>query len=138
MGSRRATLAWLTVPGVVLLFAVGATIDGRAAAHPPTPAGEAATSRTGGPAALGARQAGGDEGQDFFDGNCGMCHSPDGEWAFEKRPHRDADTYYEMLGRLPEINETMPPFPGDEAQRRAVAAYLAKVTAKNPPAKDKK
>ena len=85
-----------------------------------------------------ARQPGNDEGKGFFDENCGMCHSADGQWAIEKRPHRDADAFYEMLGRLPEINEMMPPFPGNDAQRRAVASHLATLTAGNPPATDKK
>lgn len=37
----------------------------------------------------------------------------------------DAPRAYEALGRLPQLNPAMPPFRGTDADRRALAAYLA-------------
>ncbi len=70
-----------------------------------------------------------DAGRAYVDDNCAMCHGADAEWPFAGRRARTADAFYEMLGRLPEINDVMPPFEGDEALRRAVASHLAGLTA---------
>jgi hypothetical protein len=59
-------------------------------------------------------------------------HGADGEWPMTKEGRRSADEFYELLGRLPEVNEMMPPFPGNDAERRAVAEHLATLTASNP------
>jgi mono/diheme cytochrome c family protein len=80
------------------------------------------------PAPAGA----GEVGPAFFEANCSMCHGADGEWPMAKRPRRSADEFYEILGRLPEVNEMMPPFSGNEGERRAVAQHLAALTASNP------
>jgi mono/diheme cytochrome c family protein len=82
-----------------------------------------------------ARPADGDAGQAFFEANCTMCHGADSEFPMAKVGRRTVDEFYGLLGRLPEINEMMPPFPGTDAERRAVAAHLAALTASNPPAK---
>jgi mono/diheme cytochrome c family protein len=71
-------------------------------------------------------------GPTFFEANCSMCHGADGEWPMTKEGRRSADEFYELLGRLPEVNEMMPPFPGNDAERRAVAEHLATLTASNP------
>ena len=71
-------------------------------------------------------QAAGDTGQRFFDENCAMCHGADGQWPMPRTAGRSADEYYESLGRLPQVNEMMPPFAGNDEQRRAVAAYLSR------------
>ncbi|HUL59009.1 MAG TPA: c-type cytochrome [Anaeromyxobacteraceae bacterium] len=34
---------------------------------------------------------------------------------------------YETIGRLPSVSRAMPPFPGSDDERRALAAYLAAV-----------
>ena len=36
---------------------------------------------------------------------------------------------YETVGRLPSVSRAMPPFPGSDDERRAIAAYLAAVGA---------
>ena len=66
-----------------------------------------------------------DLGKAYFDVNCAMCHAADGEWPMAARTARSADEFAEMLGHLPEVNEMMPAFSGNEAQRRAVAELLS-------------
>ena len=52
-----------------------------------------------------------------------MCHGPD---AIPLDPKgRTADELFELIGRLPSINEGMPPFAGSDAERRALAEHLA-------------
>lgn len=75
--------------------------------------------------AIAREAAEGDAGRQFFDGNCAICHGDDAQWPMRQRAARAPDAFYEMLGRLPQVNELMPPFEGDEALRRAVAAHLA-------------
>lgn len=75
---------------------------------------------------------GADSGQRYFDANCAMCHGAGSEFPLSARPARSAEAFYEMLGRLPEINEVMSPFDGDEGLRRALAAYLATLSTKEP------
>jgi mono/diheme cytochrome c family protein len=75
--------------------------------------------------ALSAPAPAGDPGQTFFEANCAMCHGPAGAWPLSRKAPRTAGAYYELLGRLPEVNEMMPPFTGSDADRRAVAAHLA-------------
>jgi len=88
------------------------------------------------PASLAATTAGaaGQDGAAYFEANCSMCHGPDGEWPMAKRPSRSADEFEALLGRLPELNEMMPPFEGTDADRRALAQHLAKLTSENAPA----
>jgi mono/diheme cytochrome c family protein len=69
-----------------------------------------------------------DAGAAFFEANCAMCHGPDGEWPLAKRAARTAAEFEALLGRLPEVNEMMPPFPGNDEERRAVAEHLAALT----------
>ncbi len=42
---------------------------------------------------------------------------------------RTAAQLYEMLGRLPQVNEAMPAFEGSEELRKALADYLAALPA---------
>jgi mono/diheme cytochrome c family protein len=61
-----------------------------------------------------------------FDAACGMCHGPDGDWPMPPRiAGRNAEQLYELLGRLPQLNDMMPPFEGTDAERRALANHLA-------------
>jgi mono/diheme cytochrome c family protein len=63
-------------------------------------------------------------GPKLFGENCAMCHGTDADFPFDAQGRR-ADVFYEMLGRLPAVNEAMPPFEGSEAERRALAEHLA-------------
>jgi hypothetical protein len=38
---------------------------------------------------------------------------------------RSAGDFYELIGRLPQVREEMPPFAGSEDERRALAQHLA-------------
>jgi mono/diheme cytochrome c family protein len=89
-----------------------ATLDGR------SPADAAGALAPEGP---------GEDGHTIFETNCSMCHGADAAFPFAKyrAKGRDADAYYELLGRLTEVNDMMPAFEAPDAQRRALARYLA-------------
>lgn len=77
--------------------------------------------------AFDAEHAGGAR---FFEDNCSMCHGQDGDFPFDAK-ERSPDTLYEMIGRLPAINDAMPPLEATDVERRALAEYLATLTGKN-------
>ena len=84
-------------------------------------------------AQLAAATTADDPGRAYFDDNCAMCHGDGGEWPLAARPPQPVAAYYDMLGRLPAINEVMPPFEGDESLRRALAVHLSALGASQPP-----
>lgn len=65
-------------------------------------------------------------GRTYYESNCSACHAPDGLAPFDARD-RSADQLYEMIGRLPGINEMMPDFEGSDEERRALAEYMATI-----------
>jgi len=79
--------------------------------------------------AAGSLSPSGEDGHSLFDANCSMCHGPDGPFPFSNyvSKKRSAEMFYDMLGRLPAINDAMPPLDATEAQRRVLAAYLAQL-----------
>jgi mono/diheme cytochrome c family protein len=84
------------------------------ALRPPAPASSPASAEG---ATAGAGRA-------YFEANCAACHGPDGLAPFDNKNRAPADLY-EMIGRLPKINEMMPAFGGTDAERKALAAHLA-------------
>ena len=67
-------------------------------------------------------------GKAVFDDACAMCHDPDGDWPMAPRvAGRSEAQLYDLLGRLPVLNDMMPEFEGTEAERRALAGYLAEL-----------
>jgi len=82
--------------------------------------------RTGGATreALVAQRQAGATASAYFEENCSLCHGADAEFPFDARG-RSADELQALLGRLPEINDVMPPFEGSDELRRALAEYLA-------------
>jgi mono/diheme cytochrome c family protein len=65
-------------------------------------------------------------GRQVFEDYCAMCHLEEGDWPMGKMlKGRGAEELYDLIGRLPEVNEGMPPFEGSEEERRALADYLA-------------
>lgn len=78
-----------------------------------------------------AEAVAGDLGSHVFDAGCAMCHGEDGEWPMSKRAARSAAGFYDQIGRLPELNDLMPPFDGTDEERRALAGHLAALTAPN-------
>ena len=77
----------------------------------------------GAPSTLPARPAA-SPAKAYFDEQCAVCHGPGGEFPISGRGRTPAQLY-EMLGRLPEVNEMMPPFEGSDDLRRALSEYLA-------------
>jgi mono/diheme cytochrome c family protein len=76
---------------------------------------------------IAAEESASNAGQEFFDANCAICHGDQSQWPMRQRPARVPDAFFELLGRLPQVNELMPPFEGDEALRHAVASHLASI-----------
>lgn len=65
-------------------------------------------------------------GREQFEGKCIFCHGDEADWAMRRlAPGRDAEAFYERIGRLPEVNPIMPPFEGSDEERHALADYLA-------------
>ena len=66
------------------------------------------------------------DGAAVFDASCAMCHSKDGDFPIAPRVKGlDEAQLYDVIGKLPERNPMMPAFEGSEAERRALAKYLA-------------
>ena len=64
-------------------------------------------------------------GAEAFEQHCSACHGPESPWPVADRLRgRSAAEFYEMIGRLPQVREEMPPFSGTEDERRALAQYL--------------
>lgn len=89
----------------------------------------------GGMSAAGAARAlappaGEDDGHSLFETNCSMCHGRDAQFPFSSFAprRRTAQDLFEMLGRLPQVNGMMPPLEASEAERRALAEYLMRLT----------
>jgi mono/diheme cytochrome c family protein len=76
------------------------------------------------PSALSPPVPSADIGRTYYETNCAACHGPDGLAPFDARG-RKPEELYEMIGRLPAINEMMPAFEGTGEQRKALAEYLA-------------
>ena len=76
------------------------------------------------PAALAPPAPASDAGKAYFDANCAACHGPEGLAPFDHDARKPAELY-EMIGRLPGINEMMPAFEGSDVQRKALSEYLA-------------
>jgi mono/diheme cytochrome c family protein len=74
-------------------------------------------------------------GAEVFESHCAACHGPESPWPITERLRgRGAGDFYELIGRLPQIREEMPPFAGTEDERRALAQHLASLAATTPEA----
>jgi mono/diheme cytochrome c family protein/cytochrome bd-type quinol oxidase subunit 1 len=76
------------------------------------------------PSSLAASSPPSDAGKTYFEANCAACHGPEGLAPFDHDGRKPAELY-EMIGRLPAINEMMPAFEGSDEQRKALSEYLA-------------
>jgi len=83
------------------------------------------------PSSLSPPAPSADIGKTYYDANCAACHGPDGLAPLDPKNRRPAE-FYELIGRLPAINEMMPAFEGTEEQRKALADYLAALPGKAP------
>jgi mono/diheme cytochrome c family protein len=72
-------------------------------------------------------------GEEAFETYCAACHGPEAPWPIAERLHgRSSEELYDLLGRLPEVREEMPPFAGTEEEREALAEYLGGLAAATP------
>jgi mono/diheme cytochrome c family protein len=78
--------------------------------------------------AAGAVAAGGGAAATYFNENCSACHGDGADFPIGGRG-RTAAQLYDMLGRLPQVNEAMPAFEGSEELRKTLADYLAALPA---------
>jgi mono/diheme cytochrome c family protein len=86
--------------------------------------------RLGGDAEAGLAVAPADPGPAAFDTHCAACHGAAAPWPIAERLRwKTSGDYYDLLGRLEEVREEMPPFAGSEAERAALAEYLAALAA---------
>jgi mono/diheme cytochrome c family protein len=63
------------------------------------------------------------DGAQVFADHCGMCHGLDG--VLIDRTGGTVAAFYEVIGRLPQVNDAMPAFEGSDAERHALAEHLA-------------
>ncbi|RPJ57403.1 MAG: cytochrome c [Acidobacteria bacterium] len=82
----------------------------------------------GAPSTLPAAPVTASPAKPYFDEQCSACHGQGADFPIGGRG-RTAAQLYEMLGRLPQVNEMMPPFEGPDELRRALADYLASLPA---------
>jgi mono/diheme cytochrome c family protein len=69
-------------------------------------------------------------GAEVFERHCAACHGSEAPWPITDRLRgRSAGEFYELIGRLPQVREEMPPFAGSEDERRALAQYLGGLAA---------
>jgi mono/diheme cytochrome c family protein len=68
-------------------------------------------------------------GENIFSENCSDCHEIEGEEGIKNKlkRYRDFESILEILGKLEELSEDMPPFEGTEAEKQALARYLLKL-----------
>jgi hypothetical protein len=49
---------------------------------------------------------------------------------------RSEDELFELIARLPQVNDLMPPFGGSDAERRALARHLASLRQADAPGEE--
>ena len=70
------------------------------------------------------------DGATIFEADCSACHGDGGDWPIAPRiAGKSRAQLHDELGHLDTINENMPPFEGSDAQRDALADYLAGIAA---------
>jgi mono/diheme cytochrome c family protein len=64
-------------------------------------------------------------GRHVFQTRCALCHTIGGARRPLQLAGMDRETLESLVGSLSDINDSMPPFTGSEAERRALAGYLS-------------
>jgi mono/diheme cytochrome c family protein len=66
------------------------------------------------------------QGETVFKTHCADCHEIDGtdSVSLKIKSLESKEAIIEMLGKLPELNEDMPPFEGTEEEKKTLADYL--------------
>jgi mono/diheme cytochrome c family protein len=86
--------------------------------------------RLGGDAEAGIEASPVRGGAAVFERQCAACHGENAAWPVAARLHgRTARELYDLIGRLPQVREEMPPFSGTEEEREALAGFLGEVSA---------
>lgn len=86
--------------------------------------------KLGGGEVIARPAAGVVDGAAIFEANCSACHGDGSDWPIAPIiAGRNRDQLHESIGRLPELNEMMPPFEGSDAERDALAQHLAGIAA---------
>jgi mono/diheme cytochrome c family protein len=89
--------------------------------------------RLGGDERAGLEATPQEDGAEVFERHCAACHAPGSPWPISDRLRgRSAGEFYDLLARLPEVREEMPPFAGSEGERRALARHLGGLAATAP------
>lgn len=70
-------------------------------------------------------------GAKTFDEKCSPCHGPDAAVPFNPKG-RQASEFYDLIGRLPQVRDVMPPFEGTDEERRALSEFLPTLEAGRP------
>jgi mono/diheme cytochrome c family protein/cytochrome bd-type quinol oxidase subunit 1 len=69
-------------------------------------------------------------GAEAFERHCAACHGLGSPWPIRDRLRgRSAREFYDLVGRLSQVREEMPPFAGSEDERRALARHLGGLAA---------
>ena len=66
------------------------------------------------------------KGETVFENQCSVCHDitdPE-EFRLKLKKYKSFKEISDLLGRLDEISEDMPPFEGTESEKKALAEYL--------------
>jgi cytochrome bd-type quinol oxidase subunit 1/mono/diheme cytochrome c family protein len=86
--------------------------------------------RLGGDARAGLEVSVPGGGARVFEQNCSPCHGADAAWPIRTRLRgRSVRELYDVIGRLPQVREEMPPFSGTDGERQALAGYLGELAA---------
>jgi len=91
--------------------------------------------RLGGDASAGTEPPpAGAGGAAVFEQHCAACHGAEAAWPISGRLRgRSARELYDLIGRLPQVREEMPPFSGTEEEREALARFLGDLAAGGTP-----
>jgi cytochrome bd-type quinol oxidase subunit 1/mono/diheme cytochrome c family protein len=72
-------------------------------------------------------------GMRAFEEHCAACHGLEAAWPIRARLRgRSAAALYDLIGRLAQVRQEMPPFAGTDEERRALAGYLGGLAAAVP------
>lgn len=84
----------------------------------------------GGGEVIAKQPAGSVDGAALFEAQCSACHGDSGDWPIGPRIAGKTRVWiHDALGHLDTINPDMPPFEGTDAERDALADYLAGLAA---------
>ena len=67
-------------------------------------------------------------GSVLYEDQCSICHGEGSDWPIARMVGgRPVNELYDLIGRLPEVNDMMPEFEGTDDERRELAGHLARL-----------